>query len=63
MTLNISDLDDIREARDLGRSSLRSNGSGRDTFSTALFTSLNIVVFLILAASVVGAAILYGQGT
>jgi hypothetical protein len=34
----------------------------RDNFSTALFTGLNIGVFLVLAASVLGAAILYGQG-
>ncbi len=34
----------------------------RDNFSTALFTGLNIAVFLVLAASVVGAAVLYGQG-
>ncbi len=34
----------------------------RENFSTALFTSLNIAVFLVLAASVVGAAILYSQG-
>jgi hypothetical protein len=34
----------------------------RENFSTALFTGLNIGVFLILAASVVGAAILYSQG-
>jgi hypothetical protein len=33
-----------------------------DAFSTALFTGLNIAVFLVLAASVVGAAILYSQG-
>jgi hypothetical protein len=34
----------------------------RETFSTAVFTGLNIAVFLVLAASVVGAAILYSQG-
>jgi hypothetical protein len=34
----------------------------REQFSTAVFTGLNVAVFLILAASVVGAAILYSQG-
>lgn len=34
----------------------------RDAFSTALFTSLNVAVFLILAASVAAAALLYSQG-
>ncbi len=34
----------------------------REAFSTALFTGLNVAVFLVLAASVVGAAILYSQG-
>jgi hypothetical protein len=34
----------------------------REAFSTALFTGLNIAVFLVLAASVVGAAFLYSQG-
>jgi hypothetical protein len=34
----------------------------REAFSTALFTGLNIAVFLVLAASVVGAAVLYSQG-
>ena len=33
-----------------------------DAFSTALFTGLNIAVFLVLAASVIGAAVLYSQG-
>jgi hypothetical protein len=34
----------------------------RDAFSTALFTGLNVAVFLVLAASVIGAAVLYSQG-
>ena len=34
----------------------------RDAFSTALFTSLNVAVFLVLAASVAAAALLYSQG-
>jgi hypothetical protein len=34
----------------------------RDAFSTALFTGLNVAVFLILAASVAAAALLYSQG-
>jgi hypothetical protein len=34
----------------------------RDAFSTALFTGLNVAVFLILAASVAAAAVLYSQG-
>ncbi len=34
----------------------------RETASTALFTGVNIAVFLILAASVVGAAVIYSQG-
>jgi hypothetical protein len=33
-----------------------------DAFSTALFTGLNVAVFLILAASVAAAALLYSQG-
>jgi hypothetical protein len=33
-----------------------------DAFSTALFTGLNVAVFLVLAASVAGAALLYSQG-
>lgn len=40
----------------------REPGAGGSTFSTALFTGLNVAVFLILAACVVGAAILYSQG-
>ena len=34
----------------------------RDAFSTALFTGLNVAVFLVLAASVAAAALLYSQG-
>lgn len=34
----------------------------RERFSTALFTSLNIAVFLVLTASVVAAGVLYSQG-
>ncbi len=33
-----------------------------DAFSTALFTGLNVAVFLVLAASVAAAALLYSQG-
>jgi hypothetical protein len=33
-----------------------------DAFSTALFTGLNVAVFVVLAASVAAAALLYGQG-
>jgi hypothetical protein len=33
-----------------------------EAFSTALFTGLNVAVFLVLAGSVVGAALLYSQG-
>ena len=36
------------------------NGGG--DFSTALFTSLNVAVFLVLAGCVAGAAILYSIG-
>jgi hypothetical protein len=39
--------------------------SGRvigDDFSTALFTSVNVAVFLVLTACVAGAAILYALG-
>lgn len=34
----------------------------QEAFSTAIFTGLNIAVFLILAASVVGAAVIYSGG-
>jgi hypothetical protein len=34
----------------------------RDGLPEALFTGLNVVVFLILASAVVAAAILYSQG-
>ena len=34
----------------------------REAFSTAVFTGLNVAVFLVLAASVIGAAVLYSQG-
>jgi len=34
----------------------------RSSFSTDLFTGLNIAVFLVLAASVVAAGVIYSQG-
>ena len=36
--------------------------AGREAFSTALFTGANLLVFLILAASVLVAAWAYSQG-
>jgi hypothetical protein len=33
-----------------------------EAFSTALFTGLNVAVFVVLAGSVLGAALLYSQG-
>ncbi len=36
--------------------------ASRDAFSAVLFVGLTMAVFLTLAASVVGAAILYSQG-
>ncbi len=36
--------------------------SAHDGLPEALFTGLNAIVFLILAAAVIAAAILYGQG-
>ena len=43
-------------------SSNRGGGPGERAFSTAMFTGGNIVVFLILAASVILAGVLYSQG-
>jgi hypothetical protein len=40
----------------------RSEQGDHERFSTDLFTTLNIAVFLILAACVAGAALLYSQG-
>ena len=40
----------------------RSPLTGRERFSTTLFTGLNIAVFLVLTASVVAAGVLYSQG-
>jgi len=44
------------------RAHAQSHRFDRDAFSTALFTSLNVAVFLVLAASVAAAALLYSQG-
>lgn len=44
------------------RAYAQSRRADRDAFSTALFTGLNMAVFLILAASVAVAALLYSQG-
>ena len=49
----------LAETRDVHERSGRSVG---DDFSTALFTSLNVAVFLVLAACVAGAAVLYSLG-
>ena len=54
-------------SRDTGRRTpprahAQSHRFDRDAFSTALFTSLNVAVFLVLAASVAAAALLYSQG-
>ncbi len=70
MSIDTHDLRPIRVQTDDPRSpglyehARRRTGEtwARENFSTALFTSLNIGVFLVLAASVVGAAILYSQG-
>jgi hypothetical protein len=48
--------------RTVGRAYAQSRRFDRDAFSTALFTGLNVAVFLILAASVAAAALLYSQG-
>jgi hypothetical protein len=56
MSVNITD----HRARDVAAADL--DRRNRDAFSTALFTGLNITVFMVLAASVVGAAVLYSQG-
>ena len=67
MSLNTAEIVRTRAAvdqRDLARHDAR-EASGRamgDDFSTALFTSLNVAVFLVLAACVAGAAILYSLG-
>jgi hypothetical protein len=45
--------------RESPAASIRGN---RERFDTAVFTGLNIAIFLLLAASVVVAAVLYGQG-
>jgi hypothetical protein len=39
-----------------------SRRASRDAFSAVLFVGMNLVIFLALAASVVGAAVLYSQG-
>jgi hypothetical protein len=48
--------------RSIPRAYAQSRRFDRDAFSTALFTGLNVAVFLILAASVAAAALLYSQG-
>jgi len=49
-------------SRNGAASSSRDAGPGDRPFSTAMFTGGNIVVFLILAASVILAGVLYSQG-
>jgi len=44
------------------RAYAQSRSFDREAFSTALFTGLNVAVFLVLAASVAAAALLYSQG-
>ena len=44
------------------RAMVESRRFNSDAFSTALFTGLNVAVFLILAASVAAAALLYAHG-
>jgi hypothetical protein len=51
-----------RPVRRVPRAYAQSGGFDRDAFSTALFTGLNVAVFLVLAASVAAAALLYSQG-
>ncbi len=42
----------------------RRRGAGdEEAFSTALFTGVNLAVFLVLAASVAAAGVLYSRGT
>jgi len=62
MSVNTSDLRSGRSAAQAVRRGAVAARRPRENFSTALFTGLNIAVFTILAASVVGAAILYSQG-
>ena len=62
MSLNTAEAVRPRIAADQVDAAPRSGGRPREDFSTALFTGLNIAVFLVLAACVVGAAVLYGLG-
>jgi hypothetical protein len=49
-------------ARRAARAYVQTRRFDPDAFSTALFTGLNVAVFLVLAASVGAAALLYSQG-
>ena len=61
MSLNTAEIDRSRVAADSSDGGARAERR-REDFSTNLFTGLNIAVFLVLAACVVGAAVLYGLG-
>ena len=62
MSLNTAEIARPRIAADRADASQRSGRVMGDDFSTALFTSLNVAVFLVLAACVAGAAVLYSLG-
>lgn len=62
MSQNASPTSRIPARRNPPRAYAQSHRFDADAFSTALFTGLNVAVFLILAASVAAAALLYSQG-
>ena len=62
MSQNASPASRASARRSPTRAHAQSYRFNSDAFSTALFTGLNVAVFLILAASVAAAALLYSQG-
>ncbi len=62
MSLNTADIVRARAMADRANAAKRSDRRAGEVFSTNLFTGLNIAVFLVLGACVVGAAVLYGLG-
>ncbi|MDB5481462.1 MAG: hypothetical protein JWO83_2515 [Caulobacteraceae bacterium] len=62
MSQNASSANRAPAKRAATRAYAQSHRFNSDVFSTALFTGLNVAVFLVLAASVAAAALLYSQG-